>query len=549
MTDARSYVRTTHDVTNQPPPLGDYDAYSLNLALREGALREGSSWVCDKLAAYGPEVGSLVLREQAELANKHTPELRTHDRYGHRIDEVSYHPAYHALMQVAMRHEVHSLTWSSRLKGGHVAHAALLYLHAQLEAGTSCPLTMTHAAVPSLRVDAGLAATWLPRLLGTSYDPRAIEASKKTSATFGMAMTEKQGGSDVRANTSTAAPERSAGPSALYRLRGHKWFCSAPMSDAFLTLAQSPGGLSCFLVPRFLPDGTRNRFLIQRLKDKLGNRSNASSEIEYDDTAGFLIGDEGRGVATILQMVAQTRVDCAAGSAGLMRIALVEALHHARHRAAFGKRLIAQPLMQSVLADLALEAEACLALALRVARSYDHAGREEERLFARIATPLAKYWVTHRAPGFAFEAMECLGGAGYVEESGLPRIYREVPVNSIWEGSGNVQCLDVLRVLSREPEALEALFTEIALAQDARLLQRCQTLRSVLAKPEELLPRARVVVEELSLCLSASLLLRHAPEQVGEAYFAARFIERGLHYGCLPSGVDTATLLTRALPG
>ena len=549
MTDARSYVRTTHDVTNQPPPLGDYDAYSLDLALRENALREGGSWVCDKLSAYGPEVGSSALREQAELANKHAPELRTHDRFGHRIDEVSFHPAYHVLMQLGMKHEVHSLTWSSKLKGGHVAHAALIYLHAQLEAGTSCPLTMTHAAVPSLRVQPELSALWLPRLLGRSYDARAIEASHKHSATIGMAMTEKQGGSDVRANTSTARPEQSRGPGAGYRLTGHKWFCSAPMSDAFMTLAQSTGGLSCFLVPRFLPDGTRNRFFIQRLKDKLGNRSNASSEIEYDDTFGVLVGEDGRGVATILQMVAQTRVDCAAGSAGLMRQALVEAIHHTRHRAAFGKRLVEQPLMQSVLADLALEAEASLALTLRVARSYDHAEREEERLFARIATPLAKYWVTHRTPGFAFEAMECLGGSGYVEESGLPRIYREAPVNSIWEGSGNVQCLDVLRVLAREPDALEALFAELSQASaNAVLRQRCDALRTLLKHPEELLPRARFLVEELSLCLSASLLLRHAPEFVADAYVGARLGSRGLQYGSLLSKIDTAALLERALP-
>jgi putative acyl-CoA dehydrogenase len=549
MTDARSYVRTTHDVTNQPPPLSDYDAYSRNLALREGSLREGGSWVCDKLSAYGPEVGSLALREQAELANKHPPELRSHDRFGHRIDEVSFHPAYHALMANAMQHEVHSLTWSTRHKGGHVAHAGLLYLHAQLEAGTSCPLTMTHAAVPSLRVEPGLAAIWLPRLLGRSYDPRAIEASQKTSATIGMAMTEKQGGSDVRANSSTAKPERARAPGAPYRLHGHKWFCSAPMSDAFLTLAQSEGGLSCFLVPRFLPDGTRNRFFIQRLKDKLGNRSNASSEIEYDDTVGFLLGEEGRGVATILQMVAQTRVDCAAGSAGLMRQALVEAIHHARHRSAFGKRLIAQPLMQSVLADLALEAEACLVLTLRLARSYDQPESEEERLFARIATPLAKYWVTHRAPGFAFEAMECLGGAGYVEESALPRIYREAPVNSIWEGSGNVQCLDVLRVLAREPDALDALFAEVSRGHDdARLATRCRALREQLARPDDVLPRARPIVEELSVCLSAALLRRHAPPEVADAYLAARLEARGFHYGCLPAGVDTGAVLSRALP-
>jgi putative acyl-CoA dehydrogenase len=551
MTDARSYVRTTHDVTNQPPPLGDYDAYSSDLALREGALREGGSWVCDRLSAYGPEVGSFALREQAALANRYPPELHSYDRYGHRIDEVEFHPAYHALMRTAMEHEVHSLTWSSGRKGGHVAHAALLYLHVQLEAGTSCPLTMTHAAVPSLRVEPSLAKIWLPRLLSRRYDPRSLDPSRKESATIGMAMTEKQGGSDVRANASRAAPEGRAGPGELYRLTGHKWFCSAPMSDAFLTLAQSAGGLSCFLVPRFLPDGTRNRLLIQRLKDKLGNRSNASSEIEYDETSGWLVGEEGRGVATILQMVAQTRVDCAAGSAGLMRQALVEAIHHTRHRAAFGRLLSEQPLMQSVLADLALEAEACLALTLRVARSYDQAERAEERLFARIATPLAKYWVTHRAPGFAFEAMECLGGAGYIEESALPRIYREVPVNSIWEGSGNVQCLDLLRAVGRAPATLEAYFAELAPTRgaDPRLDAFVDDLRRRLSDPGDLEARARRLVEALAVALQATLLVRHAPGFVAEAFLASRIAgDRGQAFGTLPPGIDTRAIVERADP-
>jgi putative acyl-CoA dehydrogenase len=571
MPDQSSYVRTTHEVENQPSPLPALNAYEIDLALREGSAREAGAWLGEKLAAYGAHVYDPVLREQAALANRYEPELVSHDRYGHRIDEVRFHPAYHALMSLALEHGLHALTWAgsraqppastscSRAEplastgraggGGHVAHAALMYLHSQLEASTCCPLTMTHAAIPALRVQPELAAEWEPRVLGTVYDPRCIPASQKTSATLGMAMTEKQGGSDVRANTSRARPLGRPGPGEAYLLRGHKWFCSAPMSDAFLSLAQTDRGLSCFLVPRFLPDGTRNRFLIQRLKDKLGNRANASSEIEYDETYARLIGEEGRGVATILQMVAETRLDCAAGSAGLMRAALVEAIHHARERKAFGKRLSDQPLMRSVLADLALEAEAALVLTLRLARSYDESAHEEQRLFARVVTPLAKYWVTRRAPAFVFEAMECLGGAGYVEESALPRLYREAPVNSIWEGSGNIQCLDVLRALAREPGARELVFTEIEQARDPRLAVRVAGLRHALADHASLEARARAIAEGLSLCLCASLLLRHAPQPVGDAFCAARLgPDAGLVFGSLRADLDATALIERALP-
>jgi putative acyl-CoA dehydrogenase len=549
MPDPISYVRTTHEVENQPPPLPALNAYEIDQGLREASTREAGAWLGEKLARYGAHVYDPALREQATLANRHEPELVSHDRYGHRIDEVQYHPAYHTLMRLALEHELHALTWRHSGSGGHVAHAALLYLHSQLEASTCCPLTMTHAAIPALRVQPELAAEWEPRALGTLYDPRCIPASSKTSATIGMAMTEKQGGSDVRANTSRARPLGRPGPAQAYLLRGHKWFCSAPMSDAFLTLAQTERGLSCFLVPRFLPDGTRNRFLIQRLKDKLGNRANASSEVEYDETYAQLIGEEGRGVATILQMVAETRLDCAAGSAGLMRAALVEAIHHARERKAFGKRLSEQPLMRAVLADLALEVEAALALTLRLARSYDESAHEEQRLFARVVTPLCKYWITRRAPGFVFEAMECLGGAGYVEESALPRLYREAPVNSIWEGSGNIQCLDVLRALAREPGAKELVFTEIEQARDPRLGARVAELRHALRDQAVLESRARAIAEGLSLCLCASLLLRHAPQPVGDAFCAARLgPDRGLVYGGLAADVDTSALIERALP-
>jgi putative acyl-CoA dehydrogenase len=552
MTGHARYVVTTHEVTNQPPPLEDYDACARDAPLSERVARGGWDWLAPRLAEYGRLVGSAEMIALGAQANAHPPELRTHDRYGHRIDEVEYHPAYHALMRRAIAHEVHAVTWRQPRDGAHVAHAALLYLHAQAEAGTCCPLTMTHACVPSLRVHPELAARWEPRVLATEYDPRCIPVEQKRGATIGMAMTEKQGGSDVRANSTTARALGAGGSGQPYELTGHKWFCSAPMSDAFLTLAQTEAGMSCFLVPRFCPDGARNRFLIQRLKDKLGNRSNASSEIEYDGTYAELVGEEGRGVPTILQMVAQTRVDCAAGSAGLMRQALVQAIHHARHRAAFGRPLIAQPLMTAVLADLALESEAALAVSLRVAGSYDRAGHASERAFARAATAIAKYWVTHRAPGFVFEAMECLGGAGYVEESMLPRLYREAPVNSIWEGSGNVQCLDVARTLGKEPEAADALLAEIERARggDARLdaaLDRAKEgLRELGARPAQ----ARRVVEQLAHLLCASLLVREAPALVADAYCATRVAgDRGSEYGTLPAGIDTAALVERAFPG
>ncbi len=554
----RSYVETTHQVTNQPPPRVDFDAYASDPVLREAARREAPAWVEGRLSAYGPVVGSAQTQEWAAQANKYTPELRSHDRYGHRVDEVDFHPAYHALMRQAMAHEVHSISWTegaSHERGGHVAHAALIYLHAQAEPGTSCPLTMTHASVPALKVQPSLAAAWVPRVCATQYDPRCIPAAEKSSATIGMAMTEKQGGSDVRANTTRARALGKAEPGEAYELTGHKWFCSAPMCDAFLTLAQTDRGLSCFLVPRFLPDGTRNRFLIQRLKNKLGNRSNASSEIEYERTYAELIGEEGRGVATIIQMVAQTRVDCAAGSAGLMRHALAEAIHHARGRSAFGRRLAEQALMQSVLADMALEVEAATSLALRLARSYDDARTDEAaRAFARASTPIAKYWVTHRAPQLTFEAMECLGGAGYVEESALPRLYREVPVNSIWEGSGNVQCLDVLKAMAKDPAALAALFAEIELARGGHVAldAALRDTKAELADASKLAARegqARYWVERLAKMLSASLLLRHAPDFVAQGYCATRLGgQGGSEYGAFSAELACVKLIERALP-
>lgn len=548
MVDKARYVQTTHEVTNQSYPFEDYDAYVLDRPLAEAVTREAGDWLTDKLTAYGRVVGSAEMIALGASANEFPPKLRTHDRYGHRVDEVDYHPAYHELMKRAMAHEVHSAAYRVERKGGQVAHAALLYLHSQADGGTACPLTMTHASVASLRVEPRLADEWLPRVLSNGYDPRCIPAAQKASATIGMAMTEKQGGSDVRANTTRARPMAGRGSGEAYELTGHKWFCSAPMSDAFLTLAQTDRGLSCFLVPRFLPDGSRNRLFLQRLKDKLGNRSNASSEVEYDRTFGQLVGDEGRGVHTIIQMVAQTRVDCAVGSAALMRRALVEAIHHTRQRSAFGRRLSEQPLMKRVLADLTLETEAAVALAFRVAGSSE-AHDEQERLFARVGTAIAKYWITRRAPGFAFEAMECLGGAGYVEESGLPRLFRESPLNSIWEGSGNVQCLDVLRAMRKEVGVMDALFIELGRAAGAsRTLDLYVTeLRDKLSRTEDVEDVARKLVEEMALALSAALLLRHAPAFVSEPFIATRLgRERGLEYGSFAGPIDAHALLERA---
>ncbi|MGW3465238.1 acyl-CoA dehydrogenase family protein, partial [Streptomyces olivaceoviridis] len=455
---------STHTVTNQPPPLAGYDVFTADRALAEAVDRYTGADVLKEvraeLSALGRAAGSAQLQEWAVQANEHPPRLRSHDRYGHRIDEVDFHPAWHRLLGKGVSA---GLTGAWTRPSGHVRRAAGFLVWTQVEAGTCCPLSMTHAAVPALRADAELAAEWEPRLTSTVYDRELRPAGQKPGALFGMGMTEKQGGSDVRANTTAARPLAEDG---TYVLTGHKWFCSAPMSDAFLVLAQAPGGLTCFLVPRVLPDGTRNVFRIQRLKDKLGNRSNASAEVEFDGTWARRVGEEGRGVRTIIGMVAATRLDCALGSAGLMRQAVAQAVHHCAHREAFGGKLVDKPLMRNVLADLALESEAATALALRLAAAWDDGG-EQERAFLRLAVPAAKYWITKRCAPVAVEAAECLGGNGYVEESGLPRLVRESPLNSIWEGAGNVQALDVLRALQREPGALDACLTEIGRAHGA----------------------------------------------------------------------------------
>ncbi|GAA2965482.1 acyl-CoA dehydrogenase family protein [Streptomyces enissocaesilis] len=533
-------------MTNQAPPLVEYDVFTADRALSEsverhvapglaGEVREELSWL-------GRTAGSARVQEWGVQANENPPKLRTHDRYGHRIDEVEYHPAWHRLLDEAV---AAGLTDAWGRPGGHVRRAAGFLVWTQAEAGHGCPLSMTHAAVPALRTDPELAAEWEPRLTSHVYEEGLREPSLKAGALFGMGMTEKQGGSDVRAGTTSAQPLAGEGE---YLLTGHKWFCSAPMSDGFLVLAQAPGGLSCFLVPRVLADGTRNVFRIQRLKDKLGNRSNASGEVEFDGTWARLVGEEGRGVRTIIEMVAATRLDCVVGSAALMRQSVAQATHHAAYRGAFGSKLIDKPLMRNVLADLALESEAATTLAMRLAAAYD-SDTEQDRAFLRLAVPAAKYWVTKRCTPVAAEALECLGGNGYVEESGMPRLLREAPLNSIWEGSGNVQALDVLRALQREPQALDAFLTEIGRARgaDHRLDGAIKDLLTELADLEGLEARARRVAERMALVLQGSLLVRWAPPEVADAFCASRLGgDWGAAFGTLPHSLGLASVVERA---
>lgn len=538
----------THEVTNQPPPLVGHDVAD-DVVLLEAVRREGAGWYEEDLHRLGRLAGSEQVQRWAEEANRCEPVLRTHDRYGNRIDEVDFHPSYHSLMDVAIREGLGGAPWTDQRPGAHVARAAGFMVWSSAEQGHGCPVSMTYAAVPALRSTPRLAEVYEPLLTSRVYDPGLRAPEAKSGLLAGMGMTEKQGGTDVRANT-TLAVEQSDG---TWRLRGHKWFTSAPMNDLFLVLAQAPAGLSCFLVPRVLPDGSRNTFRIQRLKDKLGNRSNASSEPEFDDTVAWLVGSEGQGVRTIIDMVTMTRLDCVLGSASGVRAALAQAAHHVRHRCVFGARLIDQPLMRNVIADLGLESEAATALAMRLAGAVDRArrGDSQERSFLRLATAVGKYWVCKRQPPAVAEALECLGGNGYDEASGMPRLYREAPLNGIWEGSGNVNALDVLRALTREPGCLDAFSAEVeaAAGADARLDTAWRELRGELEPTEDAALRARRLVERMALVLQGSLLVRHAPAAVADAFCASRLAgQGGLAFGTLPTGLDLAAVIER-VPG
>ena len=541
-------MTATHEVLNQAPPLVGHDAADVP-ALLEGVVREGAGWAVEELHEVGALVGRAETQELGRLAEAHPPVLRTHDRFGNRIDTVDYDPAYHQLMAHAVRLGLHGAPWADPREGAHVARAARFFVWGQTDPGHGCPISMTYAVVPALRAEPGLAAQYEPLLTSAAYDPGLRAPLGKRGLIAGMSMTEKQGGSDVRAGTSRAVEQADGS----YRLTGHKWFTSAPMSDLFLVLARAPGGLTCFLLPRVLPDGALNGMHLQRLKDKLGNRSNASSEVEYDHAVAWRVGDEGRGVRTIIEMVNVTRLDCVIASAGLMRSGVQQATHHATHRAAFGRQLVDQPLMRNVLADLAIEAEAALTVALRLAGATDRATRGDERegLLRRIGLAATKYSVCKRGPGHAAEALECLGGNGYVEESGMPRLYREAPLLSVWEGSGNVAALDVLRAMASRPESLAVLIDEVELATgaDPRLDRAVLALKDALVDVATLEHRARRVVEQMALLLQGSLLVRHGHPAVADAYCASRLGgDRGADYGTLPAGVDTAAILERATP-
>ncbi|KOV10086.1 acyl-CoA dehydrogenase [Streptomyces sp. XY431] len=541
-------MTATHEVTNQAPPPYGHDT-AADPALLAALHRAGAGWAEPELRALGRLAGSEQAAEWGRLANEHPPVLRTHDRFGHRIDEVEFHPYWHELMRTAVGHGLHAAPWRDDRPGAHTARAAKFHVWSQVEAGHTCPVSMTYAAVPALRTTPALAAEFEPLLAATEYDFGLREPHGKRGLIAGMSMTEKQGGSDVRTNTTTAVPQPDGG----YRLTGHKWFTSAPMSDLFLTLAQAPGGLSCFLLPRVLPDGSRNRLRLQRLKDKLGNKSNASAEIEYEEAYGLLVGEEGRGVRTIIEMVNMTRLDCTIGAAAGMRLGATRAVQHALHRRAFGRALVDQPLMRNVLADLVVESEAATTVAMRLAQATDAAlaGDEQEALVRRLGLAVAKYWVCKRGPAHAAEALECLGGNGYVEESGMPRLYREAPLVSIWEGSGNVAALDALRAMAKHPETVDAFLGELdaAAGADRRLDTAVAGLRKQLTDLDQLEYRTRRLVEAMALAFQGSLLVRYGDPAVADAFCASRLGgDHGAAFGTLPPGPDAAAIIDRARP-
>jgi putative acyl-CoA dehydrogenase len=541
----------THPVFNQPTALENFNTYSSDVALQYWVKAYGGDWAEDRLLAYGERCGGDLI-EAGFQANENKPKFYPHDRFGNRIDLAKFHPAYHELMRSAIEAEMHALPWSTPKAGAHVARAGMVYQHMNADAGSGCPLTMTFAAIPALQHAPAVAKDWVPKIMAPVYDERNVPFFEKEGLTIGMAMTEKQGGSDVRANTTRAyALGEKTGNGAEYEIVGHKWFCSAPMCDAFLVLAQTETGLSCFLLPRWRPDGAKNQMYVQRLKDKLGNISNASSEVEFRGAFAWMIGDEGRGVRTIIEMVSMTRFDCMIGSAALMRGALAQAVHHTSGRSAFGNNLHEQPLMQNVLADLAIESEAALAITMRVGHALDHLDDEHENLFARLATAVGKYWICKRAPHFAYEAMECIGGVAYVEDNILPRIYREAPVNAIWEGSGNVQCLDVLRAMGKEPAVVDAFFTELkkAVGKYPAYDQFLQALQGEFKDLATLEYRSRVVVDKLAVALQACVLIEKGEPQIADAFVRSRIARNGaFNYGTLDTGIDCASIMQRAQP-
>lgn len=548
---ADQFMASTHEVENQPQPLENYNLYLADTALQSAVEREGASWAFSDLIAFGELAGQRESIERGFQANKYQPELRTHDRYGHRIDQVDFHPSYHQLMTTAIEHGLHASPWSDPKPGAHVARAAKYYLHTQVEAAHGCPITMTFAAIPALRHQPNLLREWAPKIMARTYDPSNRPHTEKNAVTIGMAMTEKQGGSDVRRNTTRAYPIGQTGPGEAYELVGHKWFVSAPMCDAFLVLAQTDNGLSCFLVPRWRPDGSKNPLQIQQLKQKMGNAANASSETELRGALGWMVGEEGRGVRTIIEMVATTRYDCMIGSSSGMRQAAAQAIHHASNREAFGARLSEQPLMQNLLADLALESEAAMTYTMRIARAMDNQDNEHEKLLSRIATPIGKYWICKRTPTHAYEAMEVIGGSGVMENHIMPRLFRESPVNAIWEGSGNVQCLDILRAIEKQPDVLDAYFMELQKAQGANrhFDTFLNDIKSEFTDTNTLQYRGRIIADKMALGLQAALLLQHSTSDVADAFCLSRLASNGgSNYGTMPTGVNCAAIVERAAP-
>lgn len=543
----------THEVLNQPPPLEGYNLYLTDPVLDAAVASEGGKDSRDSLIEFGATAGSPEYYRWSFEANRNDPRLITHDRFGNRVDMVEFHPAWHSLMETAVANGHHSLPWEDNPpEGAHVTRAALTFMSGQIESGHNCPISMTYSVIPALKTAPDVAQDWVPGIVSRSYDPSFQPAAGKSGLLMGMGMTEKQGGSDVRANTTRAEPVSGGGPGSEYLITGHKWFTSAPMCDAFLVLAQAPGGLSCFLLPRWTPDGGLNQFRIQRLKDKLGNRSNASSEVEFDAARSVMVGEEGRGVPTIIEMVNGTRLDCVIGSVALMRQAVSQAAWHVSHRSAFGSKLIDKPLMRNVIADLEVETEAATLMMVRLAGSFDRADADPaEAAMKRIALPIAKYWVTKRTSETVHEALECLGGNGYVEESIMPRLYRESPLNAIWEGSGNVIALDVLRAAGRSPDSLEMFLNDLETASgsDARLDAALDRAKSAIAGASDLEWEARRIVELLATTWAGSLLARHGDAAVFEAYAASRLgSDHGWLFGTLPAGTDVDTLVDRAVP-